>query len=167
MKAISLIGFMGAGKTFIGERLAEKNDFRFVDVDDEIVKLFGSIPDIFKREGELYFRKIESDTFKNLIAENTVISTGGGLPAKNFNVPYLRRTECVFLDVPFEICYSRIRDDINRPLVMKSNVDELKKLYAKRRKIYTKVCDFSVDGSLSPNEIIDNIENWYFARKDV
>ena len=167
MKAISLIGFMGAGKTYIGKKLAEKNGFRFVDVDEEIVKLFGSIPDIFKREGELYFRKVESDTFKRLIMEDSVISTGGGLPTKNFNVPYLRLTECVFLDVPFEICYGRISEDTNRPLVMKSDESTLKELYEKRRKIYEKVCDYNVDGSLPENEIVDIIEKWYFNRKDV
>lgn len=166
MKAISLIGFMGAGKTFIGEKLAEKNGFQFFDVDNEIVKLFGSISEIFRTEGELYFRQIERDTFKRLISDDTVISTGGGLPTKNFNIQYLKLTECVFLDAPFETCYSRIKDDVTRPLVMKSDIEDLKNLYAKRLKIYSKVCDFTVDASLPIDEIISKIEDWYFNRED-
>ena len=59
---ISLIGFMGTGKSAVGKELAERLNYQHLDTDREIEKRTGrSIPEIFEREGEEYFRKLESE----------------------------------------------------------------------------------------------------------
>lgn len=167
MKTITLIGFMGAGKSYIGKVFAEKNSFKFVDTDEEIRKDYGDIGEIFRRDGEMYFRKIEKAVFEKCIADDTIVSTGGGLPIKHFNRRLLQKTECVFVNTPFDVCYERISVDSTRPLVQKLDMLELEQLYYKRLTTYDKLADFIVDGSLNVNKIVELIEKWYFDRKDV
>ena len=79
-KNISLIGFMGTGKTTIGKILAERIGYKFIDVDEYIVKTEGKpINEIFEKYGEDYFRDLETKAIKKILKEeNQVISTGGG-----------------------------------------------------------------------------------------
>ena len=78
---IILIGFMGVGKTSVGQMLAKKLNFNFIDTDYEIEKVSSeTIPNIFEIYGEDYFRKIENNILKKVLKENNVvISTGGGI----------------------------------------------------------------------------------------
>ncbi|MBQ3420901.1 MAG: AAA family ATPase, partial [Romboutsia sp.] len=78
---IILIGFMGVGKTTIGKIIAKKLKLNFVDMDNYIEKREGkSISKIFEAYGEQHFRKLESESLKDLIkSDNIVISTGGGI----------------------------------------------------------------------------------------
>lgn len=101
---IFLIGYMGCGKSSLGRRLAKRADVRFVDMDSEIEQREGaSISDIFRFEGEEYFRRMESALIDSLAADpdDMVVSTGGGAPAWGDNMQrmnaagmtvYLRRT---------------------------------------------------------------------------
>lgn len=79
-RPIVLIGLMGAGKTKLGQMLAEALSLPFVDADDVIVARAGlSIPEIFSRHGEPRFRALEADVMKDLISGAVqIISTGGG-----------------------------------------------------------------------------------------
>ena len=80
-KIIVLTGIMGAGKTTIGSKLAEKLGFYFIDSDQEIEDSAGqSIANIFKNKGEKYFRQIEKDAVKGILNrdEKIVLSLGGG-----------------------------------------------------------------------------------------
>ena len=81
---IFLIGYMGCGKSSLGRRLAKRAGMRFVDMDSEIEQREGaSISDIFRFEGEDYFRRKERELIESLAGEgdDMVISTGGGAPA--------------------------------------------------------------------------------------
>lgn len=101
---IFLIGYMGCGKSSLGRRLARRAGMRFVDMDSEIEQREGaSISDIFRFEGEEYFRRVERDLIDTLAAEDgdMVVSTGGGAPVWGDNMErmntagmtvYLRRT---------------------------------------------------------------------------
>lgn len=101
---IFLIGYMGCGKSSLGRRLAKRAGMRFVDMDSEIEQREGaSISDIFRFEGEDYFRRKERELIESLAGEgeDMVISTGGGAPAWGDNMSrmndagmtvYLRRT---------------------------------------------------------------------------
>ena len=83
MKKVILIGYMAVGKTTIAELLSEKNGVKYVDLDKLIEKKTNlSISELFKQKGEIYFRKIEHEIFKDVIEndENLIISTGGGTP---------------------------------------------------------------------------------------
>ena len=92
MRSIILVGFMGSGKTSLGEVLKEKTGMKLIDTDSLIEEAEGrSINDIFKAEGEEYFRKLESEALKkiSLSEEAVIISTGGGAVLTDRNV--LRR----------------------------------------------------------------------------
>ncbi len=79
-RTIVLVGLMGAGKTSIGRRLADKMDWPFVDADVEIEKAAGkSIPDIFAEHGETHFRDGERRVIARLLENGKqVLATGGG-----------------------------------------------------------------------------------------
>ena len=87
-----LCGMMGAGKTTVGIKIAETVGLRWYDTDDVIVENHGKISDIFKRYGEEYFRKLETETVAKLSKKDgLVISVGGGLVLKEENVELLKR----------------------------------------------------------------------------
>ena len=79
---LALIGFMGAGKTSVGRLVADQLHFDYLDTDELIQSRTGrTIADIFKKDGEPAFRKLEEQLVAELAArERTVIATGGGLP---------------------------------------------------------------------------------------
>lgn len=117
---ISLIGFMGTGKSTIGHRLAEELDYDFVDLDEEIVQEDGrAIPDIFAEDGEEYFRDVETKvTAKIGSKDEQVLATGGGVILRDENIANLKQNGIVILlkAAPEEI-YQRTKDDDNRPLL--------------------------------------------------
>ena len=81
-KNIFIVGFSGSGKTTVGAEVASLLQWKFIDIDQQIVnKTSKSIAEIFKlNKGEQYFREIEKATLKELIHfENQIISTGGGI----------------------------------------------------------------------------------------
>ena len=86
---VSLVGMTGCGKTSVGKRLAEHLGVPFVDLDEEIVKRRGAVKDIFAREGEEAFRKIEFEVLREIIrdAENAASAPANtsatGSSAKN------------------------------------------------------------------------------------
>ena len=78
---IILIGFMGCGKTYFAQKLSQELQLEFIDLDIEIQKTEKiSIKDIFKVNGEKYFRQIESKTLRE-VKDNCVIAAGGGIAA--------------------------------------------------------------------------------------
>ena len=94
MKNVILIGFMGAGKTTVGERYAKKHGLPMVDTDWLIEERAGmTISEIFAQKGEDEFRRTETAVLQTLLSDTQekVISVGGGLPLREEN----RRPEAV------------------------------------------------------------------------
>lgn len=93
MRNIILIGMPGSGKSTIGAQLAEKLGRKFIDADQEIVRLAGkSIPDIFAQDGQAHFRALETRVLQELgKASGLVIATGGGCVTRPENGPLLRQ----------------------------------------------------------------------------
>ena len=138
-RSIYLCGFMGCGKSYIGRLLAEEKSMPFVDLDSYIVEKEGrSIPEIFEQSGEAYFRQLEADCRKELEG-GYVVATGGGTLINESTAEYARSHGItLFLDADFPLCYGRIKDDTNRPLVMNNTEEQLRELFEKRRAIYEK-----------------------------
>ncbi|SMO75546.1 shikimate kinase [Balnearium lithotrophicum] len=157
---VTLVGFMGAGKTTIGKLLSERLKTPFLDLDELIVEQVGmSIPEIFKKKGENEFRKIESSILKELLYQNRsfVLSTGGGTPTYLNNMELINQNSIsVFLRTDFKTTWRRISSDENRPLVLLGK-EKLLKLYLKRLPFYFKA-KLIIDATfLSPVDTVLNI----------
>jgi shikimate kinase len=139
-RPIVLVGMMGAGKTTVGRRLANRLSRRFVDSDEEIEKAAGmSIPDIFRLHGEADFRAGEVKVIARLLREEgLVLGTGGGA----FITPETRElvkqaAVSVWIKADFELLFARVARRSNRPLLKTANPREtLKHLIDLRYPIY-------------------------------
>ena len=145
-----LCGMMGAGKTSVGVRIAEKTGRRWYDTDQMIVDRYGNISDIFEYYGEEYFRKLESEIVKELAEkDHLIISTGGGLVLKRENNELLQANgKIVFLRASLQTLVDRLRVNDDRPLLQaKSGIlaDKLSELLRVRMPVYEHVADFIVD----------------------
>lgn len=146
--SIFLCGFMGAGKSSLGRKLAECLQLPFLDLDERIEADVGQpIPDIFKRAGEEGFRKQERRALERVIKEQaSVIALGGGtLQNKQLAQRIKQSGVLVFLEVPLSLMVDRIYGDSNRPLLLDEHGDpksrqvlkeELLALYKKRLPLY-------------------------------
>lgn len=130
MKRIILIGYMGAGKTTLGQALAQKLNLQFIDLDLYIEERFRkTIRQIFDEKGEEGFRLIEQRMLHEVAEfEDVVISTGGGTPCFFDNIDYMNQQgTTVFLDVPVERLFIRLSIARNkRPLIKDKNDEELR-----------------------------------------
>lgn len=157
---VFLCGFMGCGKSTIGRLAAKKLGCGFCDTDDLIVRTLDmTIPDIFAHKGEPFFRKTEAEIVKSLCGKTTVAACGGGAMLNPDTAKAAKESgsAVIFLDVPFEMCYERIKDDTNRPIVMNSTKEELEKLYNDRRSIYISNSTIRLECCGSPVEIAEQI----------
>lgn len=157
---IIFIGFMGSGKSSIGEALAKKLKHNLLETDALVLAQSGrnSIKEIFSRDGELRFREMEIAIAKKLGEEkNAVISTGGGMIINKICVDYLKQSGIViYLCTSFEEITKRLEGDKTRPL-FKDRLDA-KKLFQFRIKLYREYADITVKtNTLSVDEIINII----------
>ena len=135
---ILLTGFMGAGKTTVGRKLAKRLGYFFIDTDQEIEKEQGcSINDIFKYGGESYFRNMETDLLKSLQSrENSVLATGGGMIMRTLNRELMQSLgKRVYLKVSFEEIFRRMRQDKKRPLFQQDE-EKIREILEERIPIY-------------------------------
>ncbi len=136
---IYLVGFMGAGKTSVGVRLAELLGWRFVDLDEEIENCEGeSIRAIFQARGEARFRALERQQLLRVSTmTDTVVALGGGAFCSDDNRRTVDATGIsVWLDAPIEIIHARCTGDATRPLF--STLEEMRTLLERRRPFYEK-----------------------------
>lgn len=118
-KHLFLTGFMGAGKTSVGRPLANAMHLPFLDLDQIIVETSGrQIPEIFKTDGEAFFRDLETDCLLQLTAADpAVISTGGGIIGRSENRNFMHANgTVVYLSAEWETLRQRIGDPASRPL---------------------------------------------------
>lgn len=162
-KNIVFIGMPGSGKTSMGKAVAERLGLPFYDVDEYIEKKKGMlIKEIFKN-GEAYFRSIESDVIRELSENNpSVISTGGGSVKIPANMEVLNKSSfIIFINRPVENIIKDI-DTSTRPLLA-DGVSRLYNLFEERYTLYKKYShievlnDIDFDGVV--DRIIESIEN--------
>ena len=154
---ICMIGMPGSGKSTIGRALSDCLKFDFYDTDEQIeIESQSKINDIFNKEGEGYFRKLERSIFKKLILnEKIVVSTGGGIILKNKDL--LKQTFNIYLRCDLETLIKRTLRNKNRPL-LKNNVEKnIKILFNDRKEIYNAISDFTVNASSNTQKTIKSI----------
>lgn len=146
MGNIYLVGFMATGKTSVGQELAKKKKWLFVDLDDLIeLKEKMTITDIFAKKGESYFRKIETEVLKKVSQEeNFVVACGGGIVIKPLNIKIMKeKGKVICLSASSNVILKRASGHTHRPLLNvpnpKKQIEHLLKLrfpyYAQADKI--------------------------------
>ncbi|MCC8028131.1 MAG: shikimate dehydrogenase [Clostridium sp.] len=158
------IGFMGAGKTSVGEAYARACNMPLIDTDQRIEEAAGmAISRIFAEQGEEAFRKLETGVLEELLAntEGAVISVGGGLPLREENRILLKKLgTVVYLDVSPDTVMARIGSDVSdRPMLQGRDVRErITGLLAYRRPVYLEASHVIVDvNGRSVDEIVEEI----------
>ena len=166
-KPVFLIGFMGVGKSSVAARLGELLEAPVWEMDAYIEETEGrSIPEIFRRSGEDYFREAEHAALVKLGCGPRVISCGGGVPMRQDNVESMHDLGVtLLLTAQPETVYERVRFDRNRPLLEGNmNVAYIAGLMEQRRERYEAAADFrvSTDGRTVEElcrEIIELLES--------
>lgn len=139
-RPIVLVGMMGAGKTSIGKRLATALGLPFCDADAEIERAANAtIPEIFERHGEAFFRDGERRVIVRLLSEGPrVLATGGGAYMNpETRAAIQKQAISVWLNADFEVLLARVRRRSNRPLLQGPDPEgTLRRLIAERYPIY-------------------------------
>jgi shikimate kinase len=157
-----LLGFMGTGKTSIGDLLARKTKKYFVDMDilieDQQKK---TISKIFEQNGEGAFREIEKKLLNKLSKEkDLIVGTGGGIIIDQDNVDIMKSTGTrILLTASPQTIFKRLESDTTRPLLKKGNkLENIEKILSDRASKYEQAADIVVDtDSKSVQEIVEGI----------
>lgn len=125
---IFLVGFMGAGKSYLGKIWAKENSLHFYDLDEMIKQLEGlTIAEIFEKKGEDYFREKEKIALKKTATlQNAIVACGGGTPIFFNNMQWMKENgTVVFLNETVEKIILNIANDKPlRPLIQNMNEAE-------------------------------------------
>ena len=165
MSNIVLIGFMGTGKTSVGQRISEKLQMPMVDT-DTIVETDNQmiIGEIFDRYGEDYFRNLENAAVhKASKYTNHIISTGGGVVLRIENLNLLQENGLLFcLRATPEEIFKRIKDESHRPLLKDPNPpNKIRRLLQKRQAQYQRIEHQIETTDLSIEEVTNQIIGIY------
>lgn len=163
VQRILLCGFMGCGKTSVGQALAFRLKWDFLDTDAMIEKREGiPIPQIFQTKGEEYFRQAETAAAAAVARrKNVVVSTGGGFVMRDENLSALLAyhpdaTGIVYLDCDFDTCYQRICTS-SRPLVVSNTKEQLREIFQSRADRYRSVSTIQVHNDSLVSDAVEEI----------
>jgi shikimate kinase len=146
---ITLVGMMGSGKSTVGRRLASHLGIDFIDADKELEARCGvPIATIFDLEGEVGFRKRETDLLAELLSApiRRVVATGGGVVLSEVNRLCLSsKSQCVYLEAQVQDLWIRLRNDRDRPLLRTPNPRaRIAELVELRHPLYLQTAEVSV-----------------------
>lgn len=161
-KNIILIGMMGCGKTTVGALLSRRLGLELVDTDALIEQRAGrSIPDIFSRDGEAYFRALELALCRELSGrQGRVIACGGGLPLQDEAMAALKENGLVFwLDRDPGQTYDGL-DVSGRPLAQGGREDFLQR-YEQRSPIYRRWANYIIPCGDGPQGAAERVSTIY------
>ncbi len=166
MKNIYLTGFMGSGKSTVGPMIAQSLKVEFTDIDDSIVLLTGKvITDIFRQDGEQFFRSVEKQVLQEVtILENRIVSLGGGTLMDRSNLDSVKGSGVlVYFYASPNMVWKRICNTTKRPLLMdiygnvlsdKKAQERIEELLIIRKEGYSKA-DIVIDtDKLQPEEVL-------------
>lgn len=160
--AFILIGFMGSGKTTVGNLLAGYLQCKMTDTDKQIESQQKiSVTDIFASYGEEYFRDLETEYIMSLLNKiNGVIATGGGLVLRETNRLLLKKIgKVIYLKTTAKAIAGRIKNDGSRPLLNTSDMyNRINEILNERDAIYSRTADIIIETSyLEPEQVVDEI----------
>jgi len=165
---ITLLGYMGSGKSTIGVQLASILEFEFIDLDVYIeIKEQLSVKEIFDSRGEIYFRKLESTCLKEIYASqnNVVLSLGGGTPCFSGNMELINseNSKSIYLKLlPKSLSNRLFLEKEHRPLISHLKTeDDLVEFIAihlfERQNFYSQATNIISIDNLTVNETVENI----------
>jgi shikimate kinase len=162
---IILCGFMGAGKSTLLHKLSANNSTHyFTDLDHEVLRSYRdklpSLKELIHKIGWADFRQLEHLVLGQLLNSHKymVLALGGGA-FNSLNLPLLKQTQSIWLDVPLELCLKRIVNCPQRPLLKEKSRNQLEKLYHQRSSSYAQA-----SFTLNPRQIakINYLEDLIF-----
>lgn len=166
---IFLTGYMGAGKSTIGRKLAHALGYRFIDTDKALERHFKrKMSEIFAEVGEVTFRREEERLIEKLAAKsNYVVSTGGGTLTRTETFYTAQRAGMlVYLKAPVDVLYERaIFSQKDRPLLNIPNAEEKFRKRYKLREPYYERADFTIETTNRTSEdVVKEIIQWLQAQ---
>lgn len=162
-KNIVLIGFMGCGKSTVGKVLAKRLQLPVEDTDKLIEAREGrTISDIFAKEGEGYFRDLETGLLQEISAQSKerILSVGGGTPVRLENRKLLKQCgKVIYLRVRPETVYGRVKHDTKRPLLQCDDpLGKIRELMVSREDAYSECADIIIDvDEMSVEMVVEEI----------
>jgi len=165
-KTVAFVGMMGSGKTAVGRAVALKLNAPFLDSDAEIEAAANlSVPEIFQRDGEAFFRKRETEVIRRLLIQHSgILSTGGGAYLAQVNRESIsEKGVALWLDAPLDLLWNRVRVRDTRPLLRTANPRAtLAEIYAVRTPIYEQAelrvpCGHDVSIDAMAERVIDTL----------
>ena len=167
MTRIILIGYMGAGKTTLGRKLAEQLSVPFYDLDWYIeTRMHSSVPKIFEERGENAFREIERNMLHEVAEfEDVVISCGGGTPCFFDNMDYMNgQGDTVYLKAEPQVLYNHLKmGRTERPLLKGKTeqqlLDHITQQLGERETFYNKARHIFEIDTLDTRDKIDDTVN--------
>jgi XRE family aerobic/anaerobic benzoate catabolism transcriptional regulator len=164
-RIVALVGLRGAGKSTVGPALAQARGVRFVEMDAMITEASGlPLDQLFELHGEGYYRRIERETLRHILAANRdmVVATAGGVVNEPVTWDLLReRATTVWLKARPEDHWNRVvAQGDRRPMADNPDaMDELRGILAARERLYSQA-DLTIDTSdLAPREVVERIRD--------
>ena len=162
VRAVFLVGYMASGKSSVGQELARRLDWDFVDLDARIEsRERQSISEIFRDRGEPGFRLAETSVLRDLtesLERDTVVALGGGTFAQPKNRELLRPWTSVFLEAPLDELWRRSLEDATKRPLRKDNLTEFARLYESRLPFYRQATVTVVTSGRDPASLCAEIE---------
>ena len=165
---ITLMGFMGSGKTSIGRRLEDILGLECIDLDEYIVHNENrDINQIFQSEGEQHFRLLETKYLKELITsgKDIIIPLGGGAPCHSDSWPYINKSTSIYLKRSEDYLFENLKSKKKkRPLIKKLSDKDLRKLIKfklEERTPYYQMADIIIEANGTKKEIAYQIVRQY------
>jgi shikimate kinase len=167
-KHLFLIGFMGAGKSYWGQRIADRKSLPFIDLDQQIVDQTGkSIPQLFQELGPDGFRLLEQRVLHSLAdMPAAIVATGGGTPCFFDNLDWMKQHgRTVYLNVPLPVLLERLAlERQGRPLLANLSASEfpvfVEQRLAERASIYVQsdvVLEYDADNEIAFMDLLSNL----------
>lgn len=153
-----ITGFMGSGKTTIGQALAKQLHYQVIDTDQWIEeKEQQSVRELFQTKGEAYFRKQETIALESISGTNIIVTTGGGIVENEYNRQLMKKQGVIiYLKCELNELLKRLEGDKSRPLLQSK--EKVEKLFHSRQAYYEEA-DFIIDTTLKTvQQVVDEIK---------